>query len=315
MECHKLIMRRFLFILLLCIATAVRGQSSGQQITATVTFTAVPTNGCGFSINGQLRYFTNSVINPTTQILSAGSIMQSVSNLFFAYASYPAPQTTMIWQNTTNANSANMPTNIIEFTGYPGYPMTITNAGSANETYFTVAYFTNMITNAMVARLPISAIGAYEKTNLETGLIGALNDYGSNRFFYGSFSTTNYIGTNGYWYYVTNIAWPSIPFLAFTNQNPGVTSTYFVTVSIEQTSHTNPIQAWFYQAARFVVTNSSLTTGCAVTNAEFTNAGPGILSSTFPVTSPVGSAGFGLLIPSQTTNTLSSIAKIEVFTP
>jgi hypothetical protein len=310
MECHKLIMRRFLFILLMCIATVARSQSSGQQITATVTFSAVPSNGCGFSINGQLRYFTNSVFNPLTQILGTNSIMGAVSNLFLAYASYPAPQTTMIWQNANN-----MPTNVIEFIGYPGYPMNVTNAGSANENYFTVAYYTNTITNAMVARLPISAIGAYEKTNLETGLIGALNDYGSNRFFYGSFSTTNYIGTNGYCYYVTNVAWPSIPFLAFTNPNPGVASTYFVTVSIEQTSHTNPIQAWFYQVARFIVTNSSLTTGCAVTNAEFTNAGPGIPSSTFPITSPVGSSGFGLSIPSQTTNTLSSLAKIEVFTP
>lgn len=139
------------------------GLNAGAQIiTATVTVTATATNGMTFSLNGVVRTWTNTVTAANTQLLTSSNIISTASNLFSAYVIVPA--SSIIITKTAS--------NTINFQSFSGTAATVAFGGS----WGTVSYSTNTVTNTTVVRVPKTAAGNYEQTNVESGLIDYLND-------------------------------------------------------------------------------------------------------------------------------------------
>ncbi len=161
-----------LAILVIFIPRAARAE---QIITATVTVTNVAgtTNGETITLNAIARTWTNSVTSAQSQILTATNIFGATSNLFLAYAQYPA----------TSIIIGRVSTNAVRFQSFPGSGLTL----SISTNWGTLSWSTNTITNAMTAvRVPKSGMGVNELTNVVNGLVDEISDN----------SATNKVPTN-----------------------------------------------------------------------------------------------------------------------
>lgn len=128
----------------------------------TCTNVSGTTNGQTITVNGVVRTWTNNVTSIQTQILTNNTIAGAASNMLAAYYVVPAP----------NATVAPVSTNAMLLKSFPGFPMVATvSAGWA-----TVTLSTNTLTNATIVRVPLAVVGNYEATNVESGLVGYLND-------------------------------------------------------------------------------------------------------------------------------------------
>ena len=179
----------------------------------------------------------------------------------------------------------------------------------------------NIDTTAMLQSL--SASNGYSLTNIAvTNLVGSGGNltnishwgYVTNQMS-GSYSTTNWTGTNDYVYWATNLVGAGTNWLFYTNANAAATLAYNLTFTLFGNCQTNASTNYFIQKMSYVVTNGLLTTGACVTNiGGFTNYGIGWVTP-FVSNSVVASAGFGLSAPASVTNTMSYIAKVEFMAP
>lgn len=167
-----------LFFAILILLTLIFSAPAQQIITATITITnsAGTTNGQNITVNGTLRTWTNIITSPAIQILTATNIPQSWTNLFLAYAVTPE----------AGLNLFTSSSNVVQFQSFAGVLLT----ASLSAGWGIIAFSTNSLTPAIVVRVPRSAVGIDEQTNVESGLIDYLNDN----------KATNKIG-----YTVTNI--------------------------------------------------------------------------------------------------------------
>lgn len=160
-------MKRILTLLFLFAALGLHAQN---LITATVTITntAGTTNGMTIIVNGVTRTWTNVVTAPSTQILTNAAIGGCATNLFNAYAVSPAPNVTVALSGT----------NAVKFFGQSGAAMaiTVTNTAFPATNWGAVSFTTNTITAAQVVRVPFGVEGNTGNSNVETGLVGYLND-------------------------------------------------------------------------------------------------------------------------------------------
>lgn len=166
-------MKRFLILLLLLAGLSVNAQSN--IITATVTVTNMPTNGYTFSVNGNLRTWTNNVTSannqiPTyqtvgTNIVGLSNYLQFATNLWIAYITYP---------ETAVRSIQLISSNIIQLQSYPGQALTIATNGEPIN-WVTWSFTTNHTTNETVFRYPTNGLGVIEQSNASTALIGFLN--------------------------------------------------------------------------------------------------------------------------------------------
>ncbi len=141
---------------------ALCGHAQQTITTITVTITNAPTtNGGTIVVNGATRTWTNSITTNATQILTNSTVLGSVSNLAAAY------QANIVSQCRVVTNS----TNSVNFQSDAGAALTITLTGTWGSTSTNIS----TLTNAMVVRVPRSAIGVYERSNSANGIIGLLN--------------------------------------------------------------------------------------------------------------------------------------------
>lgn len=151
--------------LLIALFLALLLPAYAQQITtATVTITNASgiTNGRTITVNGTLRTFTNTVTSAQNQILTATNIPGGWTNLFYAYAAVPQSGFTL----------SGTYSNVVQFQSLSGVPLTV----AISSGWATLVLSTNWLTNAVNIRVPKSAVGVYEQTNVENGLVDYLND-------------------------------------------------------------------------------------------------------------------------------------------
>lgn len=155
-------MRRIatLLLLLACLCGA-RAQSI---ITATVSVTNGTSIGNTITINGNLRYWTNGVAIPQTQIQTNATASGSATNLYLNYASFGQAAVNVFLNPAT--------TNQIFFKAFPGQALSISFGGS----WATVSYSTNTLSAAWLMRAPFSLAGANETAAVETALALYLSD-------------------------------------------------------------------------------------------------------------------------------------------
>lgn len=167
-------MKRFaiLILLLLC---GISADAQSNIITASVTVTNMPTNGYTFSVNGNVRTWTNNVTSannqiPTyqtvgTNIVGLSNYLQFATNFWISYISYPE----------TGMRSVQLiSSNVIQFQTLPGQPLAIATNGEPIN-WVTWTFTTNHITNETVLRYPTNGLGIIEQSNAAQGLIGYLN--------------------------------------------------------------------------------------------------------------------------------------------
>ena len=142
-----------------------------QIITATVTITNVngTANGETILINSTTRTWTNAVTTAGTQILTATNIPMAATNLFLNYAVTPEANVTVSWNSS----------NVINFQCYAGSGL----IASISSGWATISFSTNTLTQAISVRVPPSAVGNYEQSNVESGLAQYIHDNkGTNTF-------------------------------------------------------------------------------------------------------------------------------------
>lgn len=178
-----------LFVLLLLF---VPFHAQGQSITtATITVTNGASNNFSLQINGQYRYFTNTVSNAYNQILmdtngpgGSATIAGTASNVFLALVEYPQSQMTFYIPTVTNANTWTNGTNIytnyvyvpssnqIQLVSFLGAPMSVV-IGSNWASLAYATFGTNLYTSVVV---PPAGIGPVTSTNILSGLVQWLNE-------------------------------------------------------------------------------------------------------------------------------------------
>lgn len=153
-----------LFYIALIFFGLILSAPAQQIITATVTITnsAGVANGQTITVNGTARTWTNVVTSSANQILTATNIPQSWTNLFLAYAVTPE----------AGLNLFTGSSNVVQFQSFAGVSLTV----SLSAGWGILSFSTNSLTPAIVVRVPRSAIGIDEQTNVESGLIDYLND-------------------------------------------------------------------------------------------------------------------------------------------
>lgn len=169
---------------LLLLLTLICGSARATDIiTATVTITNVSntTNGI-ITVNGTTRTWVTNVTSASTQIAVAGTTNAAGSNLFTAYISFSQSIPAILRSS-----------NVVTFTALPGAALTVTTATN----WASVVLSTNTIVPMMVLRVPFSALGLYERTNAENGLVDLLNDgaMGSNIFKLNALAFSNFVPT------------------------------------------------------------------------------------------------------------------------
>ena len=153
-------MKKILSILILIACLSAQAQSI---ITATVTITndfVGATNGKTITINGSLRYFTNTVTSAQNQIQAGTNILTTQTNLFYAYAGFPQ----------SGLNLSRSSSNVVQFQSFIGLPMSV----SVSAGWATLSFATNIVTGMTVFRGYYSQVGAYEKTNTANGIASYL---------------------------------------------------------------------------------------------------------------------------------------------
>jgi hypothetical protein len=137
--------------------------SAVDRITASISITNAPTtNGMTFVVNGGTRTWTNSVSNPSTQILTNATAAGSKTNLFNQISANPFLQVTLTDVGSTNFQ-------LVAASG-----VAITVAPSAG--YATVTYSTQTVTSLQDLRLPVSGEpSAAVRTNNASDVVAAIN--------------------------------------------------------------------------------------------------------------------------------------------
>lgn len=174
-------MRYFCGILILLCALSA---SAVDRITATVTITntAGTTNGQTFTVNGNVRTFTNVVYTAVSEVLTNSTHLGSKTNLFNAISSVPFNSVTLL----------NLGTNQFSLIGAAGTAMTVTPSAG----YATVTYSTQLVSSMTGVRVPIAGepTGAAQ-TSIASLLTLGIWTYSTNAIEQSSITASNLLGT------------------------------------------------------------------------------------------------------------------------
>lgn len=156
-----------------------------DRITATVVITNAPTtNGMTFVVtttSGTTRTWTNSVQNPSTQVLTNSTGAGCATNLANNLAFNPPLQAVATLSGASNITVA----------ANAGVPLTITGVGS----YFSVTYATQSVSQAWTVRVPLAVEADTVKTNISSGLSAWLeHSSNTNAIDQNSFALSELIG-------------------------------------------------------------------------------------------------------------------------
>lgn len=175
---------RYLLSILLAVGAYLHSPSQvkgATLITATITVTNPAGVGSNFTVNGDVRTWTNNVgVPPFDWITTSASVGGTATNLYNHIIRFPYSGPDLLVSRSS--------TNVIVL---KGYPMVI-----APYNYFTVSYQTNQGTNLAVIQVPFDRVdGTTNRTNNANWLVDALNTYastsrlGTNAFVAGNFLT------------------------------------------------------------------------------------------------------------------------------
>lgn len=147
----------FLFSLFL-VASA-----EAQRITASITVTNITTNGMTFTVNGNVRTFTNVVFQSNSQILTNADVFGggSKTNLFNQIALNPYSQVIPL----------NVSSNAFSLVGSANAALIVT----ASAGWASVSYSTQAVSGGVVVTIPVTIESAAEQTNIASGIVQAIN--------------------------------------------------------------------------------------------------------------------------------------------
>lgn len=164
-------------LLLLCVTAQAQSIITGN---ITLTNAVGTTNGCTITINGLLRFFTNNVNSAATQIGTNNTFAGSASNLYNAYLVAPQGNVFVSYPNASN----------VQWQAFPNGALTM----SISAGWGTLTLSTNALVASTVVRVPLAALGNYERTNVESGLVGLLQDSATtNQVAAGAVAFSNYV--------------------------------------------------------------------------------------------------------------------------
>ena len=164
--------KTFAFLIpLLILALIFKPDQTGyaaDRVTMTLTVTNTPTDGNTFTLNTDVRTWTDGVVDPGIQIEEPASIGAATTNLFLQIAANPISRVIPRWVST----------NEVEFIGATSLAM----AGSLSGSWGTITYSTNAVVQLTSIRVPMSGLSNSIRTNDATQIITGLNSYAQNQF-------------------------------------------------------------------------------------------------------------------------------------
>jgi trimeric autotransporter adhesin len=157
-------MKTLFFILVssFCILTSAFSQN---HITASITFTNLTTNGMTFTVNGNVRTFTNNVVLQSVQVATNADATGcgSKTNLFNQIALNLFPLVSP--PQDTGSNTFTL-------TGVSTNPLVVTVSAG----YASISYSTQTVSSAVAVRIPTTIEAASVQTNIDSGLVAAINN-------------------------------------------------------------------------------------------------------------------------------------------
>ena len=156
---------------------------AANLITASVSITnaAGTTNGQTITVNGDVRTWTNSVVNSLKQVLTNATPAGAKTNLYLALGLAPFSQVTLGNLGSTN----------LSLSGVSGLAMAVTLSAG----WGTVTYSTQAVTSLLTVRVPISGeASGGAATNIASFLVQGQNDLSTNSFFENSITVQNLVG-------------------------------------------------------------------------------------------------------------------------
>lgn len=149
----------------ICLIIATRDLLALDYVTATITITnSASTNGMTVTVNGNVRTFTNSVVVPSTQILTNNTIGGTATNMFAQFAANPF----------TGVLLSRSGTNGVIVSGQSLTASIVSSLG-------TVTLSTNVITSAVNVRVPMSVESSGQRAYIASQVAQGLGDYMTNR--------------------------------------------------------------------------------------------------------------------------------------
>lgn len=154
-------MKTFLALLLSLFCVSAFAQ---KQVTASITFTNLTTNGMTFTVNGNTRTFTNNPTLATVQVMtnSDATGCGSKTNLFNQIAVNPFS----LVQPPSDLGSNNF-----SLTSVSTNPLVVTVVGN----YAAVTYSTQAVSTATPVRMPLTIEPLSTQTNIANAMAVALN--------------------------------------------------------------------------------------------------------------------------------------------
>ena len=149
-----------LFLSLLCASALAQ-----NHVTASITVTNLTTNGMTFAVNGNTRTFTNNVVLSSVQVLTN------------ADATGCGSKTNLLNQIALNNFSLVSPpsdtgSNTFSLTAVSVNPLVVTVSAG----YASVSYSTQTVSSTVAVRIPTTAESAAQQTNIDSGLVAAINN-------------------------------------------------------------------------------------------------------------------------------------------
>lgn len=129
------------------------GTTNGQTIAIT--------NTTGATVGYSVRTWTNSVVVPGIEILTNNTAAKAATNLYNQLSTYPIALLSLSYVST----------NSVALRAFPGTVTAVTLSAG----WGTVTYATNVITSAVVVRVPNTVEVIAQRTNIATGLVDWLN--------------------------------------------------------------------------------------------------------------------------------------------
>ncbi len=132
-----------------------------DRITATLVVTNGTTNGQTFTVNGNVRTWTNVVSLPASHVLTNNAAIGAKTNLYNAIALVPFSQVSIIDRGS----------NSFDLVGASGLSLTV----SPSAGWASLSYSTQTVSSMTAVRVPVSAETAGVRTNVASGIVSAIS--------------------------------------------------------------------------------------------------------------------------------------------
>lgn len=159
----KIFLKSFVILTILRLVFDTAAVRAVDRITAMVNVTnaAGTTNGQTIQVNASLRTWTNNVVLSQSQILTNSTAAGSKTNLYAQLALNPVVQVSQVDAGSTN----------FQLIGSSGAALTVTLSAG----WGTVSYSTQTVSTAVAVRIPTSIEAATQQTNINSGLVAAID--------------------------------------------------------------------------------------------------------------------------------------------